>query len=244
LSPQAKSRAKSREPFGSRHRIVRPCCAREFYRHLLFRCRHRFSKTKLWREFPETAWAKDVSSGSFDARSSRKRDSHLLRKTEGEIVVTLNLRHYPKLQFPPVMVVEDRTSPRSRGPQYARFSEDPFRRNSRDAQDDRSQFFRPNCTTTRLRSPLTWRLRTSSRNHKHILSILRVLTEREIRCAFKGNGTAPATTIQAPEPQSQDCRSGFQPRPSPKGEAKRGPRRVLRAEGASAGKGLKRDRAP
>src|SRR6478609_5765132 len=42
---------------------------------------NRFSKAKLWREFPETAWAKDVSSGSFDARSSRKRDSRLLRKT-------------------------------------------------------------------------------------------------------------------------------------------------------------------
>src|SRR5689334_25442739 len=109
---------------GSQHRIVRPRRAREFYRHLLFRCRQTDSlrKTKLWREFPETAWAKDVSAGyeglprlrsgfrlriptpvrenrasrgprqtparrlNFDARSSRKRDSHLLRKTEGEIV--------------------------------------------------------------------------------------------------------------------------------------------------------------
>jgi len=33
---------------------------------------NKFSKAKLWREFPETAWAKDVSSGSFDARSSLK----------------------------------------------------------------------------------------------------------------------------------------------------------------------------
>ena len=44
----------------------------------------RLFKTKLWGEFPETAWAKDVSSGSFDARLSRKRDSHLLRMTEGK----------------------------------------------------------------------------------------------------------------------------------------------------------------
>jgi len=36
-----------------------------------------------WRGMPEYTF-----SGSFDARSSRKRDSHLVRNTEGEIVVT------------------------------------------------------------------------------------------------------------------------------------------------------------
>jgi hypothetical protein len=37
---------------------------------------------------------------------------------------------------------------------------------------------------------------------------------------------AEASKIQAPEPRPQACRSGFQPRPSPKGEAKRGPSRA------------------
>jgi hypothetical protein len=40
-------------------------------------------------ELPGEGMPEYTFSGSFDARSSRKRDSHLLRNTEGEIVVTI-----------------------------------------------------------------------------------------------------------------------------------------------------------
>jgi hypothetical protein len=54
-------------------------------------------------------------------------------------------------------------------------------------------------------------------------------------------GNRETINASAPEARPQSGRSGFQPRPSPKGEAKCGPRRALRAlKGASAGKGSKR----